>query len=157
MLAFRLAQLMRTYFLPSFNTCFSLTKISVIVSTVVMPTPCWWRRKSMLRLAVIVFSPTVISSRSLNLVCQVTCVCVCVCARVCVRICAPAQPCPTLCDPMDCSPPGSSVHGIFQSRILEWVAISFSKGSSPPRDGIHISCIGRWILYHWATREVKIT
>ena len=77
---------MRTYFLPSFNTCFSLTKISVIVSTVVMPTPCWWRRKSMLRLAVIVFSPTVISSRSLNLVCQVTCVCVCVCACVCVYV-----------------------------------------------------------------------
>ena len=37
-----------------------------------------------------------------------------------------AQSCPTLCDPMDCSPPGSSVHGIFQARILEWVAISFS-------------------------------
>ena len=45
-----------------------------------------------------------------------------------------AQSCPTLCDPMDCSPPGSSVHGIFQARILEWVAISFSRGSSPPRD-----------------------
>ena len=40
------------------------------------------------------------------------------------------QLCPTLCDPMDCSPPGSSVHGIFQARILEWVAISFSRGSS---------------------------
>ena len=39
-----------------------------------------------------------------------------------------AQSCPTLCDPMDCSPPGSSVHGIFQARILEWVAISFSRG-----------------------------
>ena len=37
-----------------------------------------------------------------------------------------AQSCPTLCDPMDCSPPGSSIHGIFQARILEWVAISFS-------------------------------
>ena len=41
-----------------------------------------------------------------------------------------AQSCPTLCDPMDCSPPGSSVHGILQARILEWVAISFSRGSS---------------------------
>ena len=39
------------------------------------------------------------------------------------------QSCPTLCDPMDCSPPGSSIHGIFQARILEWVAISFSRGS----------------------------
>ena len=41
-----------------------------------------------------------------------------------------AQSCPTLCDPMDCSPPCSSVHGILQARILEWVAISFSRGSS---------------------------
>ena len=41
-----------------------------------------------------------------------------------------AQSCPTLCDPMDCSPPGSSVHGIFQARVLEWVAISFSRRSS---------------------------
>ena len=44
------------------------------------------------------------------------------------------QQCLTLCDPMDCSPPGSSVHGIFQARILEWVAISFSRGFSQPRD-----------------------
>ena len=45
-----------------------------------------------------------------------------------------AQLCPTLCDPMDCSPPGSSVHGIFQARKLEWVAISFSRRSSRSRD-----------------------
>ena len=45
-----------------------------------------------------------------------------------------AQSCPTLCDPMDCSSPGSSVHGIFQARLLEWVATSFSRGSSWPRD-----------------------
>ena len=44
------------------------------------------------------------------------------------------QSCPTLCDPMDCSPPGSSVHGTSQARILEWVVISFSRGSSQPRD-----------------------
>ena len=42
--------------------------------------------------------------------------------------------CPTLCDPVDCNPPGSSIHGILQARILEWVAISFSRGSSQPRD-----------------------
>ena len=47
---------------------------------------------------------------------------------------------------MDCNLPGSSVHGILQARILEWVAISFSRGSSQPRDGTLISCIGRWIL-----------
>ena len=45
-----------------------------------------------------------------------------------------AQSCPTLCDPMDCSPPGSSVRGILQARILEWVAISSSRGSSQPGD-----------------------
>ena len=47
----------------------------------------------------------------------------------------------TLCDPMDCSPPGSSIHGILQARILEWVAIPFSRGSSRPRDGTLVSCI----------------
>ena len=45
------------------------------------------------------------------------------------------------CDPMDCSLPGASVHGILQARILEWVAISSSRGSSPPRDQTPISCI----------------
>ena len=52
-----------------------------------------------------------------------------------------AQSCPTLCDPTDCSLPGSSVHGIFQARILERVAISFSRGSSPPRDRTQVSCM----------------
>ena len=46
------------------------------------------------------------------------------------------QSCPTLFNPMDCSPPGSSVHGILQARILEWVAIFFSRGSSGPRDSL---------------------
>ena len=46
------------------------------------------------------------------------------------------------------SPPGSSVHGIAQVRVLEWVAISFSRGTSRPRDGTCISCTGTWILYH---------
>ena len=57
------------------------------------------------------------------------------------------------CDPMDYSPPASSVHGISQTTILEWVAISSSRGSSQPRDWTHIFCIGRQILYHLATRE----
>ena len=64
---------------------------------------------------------------------------------------------PTLCDPMDSSLPGSSVHGIFQARILEWLAISFSRGSSPPRDQNCISSIGRKILYHWSTWEAHTT
>ena len=57
------------------------------------------------------------------------------------------QSCLTLCDPMDCSPPGSSLPGIFQARILEWVAIPFSRGPSWPRDWNRVTCIGRWILY----------
>ena len=52
-----------------------------------------------------------------------------------------AQSCPVLCNPMECSPPGSSVHGILQARILEWVATSFSRGSSLPRDRTQVSCI----------------
>ena len=62
-----------------------------------------------------------------------------------------AQSYPTLCDSVDCSSPGSSVLGISQARILEWVAMPSSRGSSKPRDWTHISCIGRWILYHWTT------
>ena len=52
-----------------------------------------------------------------------------------------AQSCPTLCDPMDCSLPGSSIHGIFQAGILEWIAISFSRRSSWPRDWTRVSHI----------------
>ena len=60
------------------------------------------------------------------------------------------QLCPTPCDPMDCNPPGSSVHGILQARILEWVAMPSSRESSQPRDGpiSYVSYIGRWVLYH---------
>ena len=61
------------------------------------------------------------------------------------------QSCLTLCDPMDYSPPDSSVHGILQGKILEWVAIPSSRESSRPRDQTHVSCvvcIGRWLLYH---------
>ena len=59
----------------------------------------------------------------------------------------------TLCDPMDCSPPGSSVYGIFQARILQWVVISYSRGSSWPRDWTCFYFISRQILYHYATWE----
>ena len=57
------------------------------------------------------------------------------------------------CDLVDCSLPGSSVHGIFQAKILELVAISYSRRSSQPRNWTQVSCIGRWILYHWAPRD----
>ena len=67
-----------------------------------------------------------------------------------------AQSCPTLWDPMDCSPPGFSIHGILQARILEWVAISFSRESSQPRDGTQVSCITGRCFNLWATREAGI-
>ena len=62
------------------------------------------------------------------------------------------QSCLTLCDPIDYSPLGSSVHGLLQASILDWVAVPSSRGSSQFRDGTSISfvsCIGRWVLYHW--------
>ena len=65
-----------------------------------------------------------------------------------------AQSCLTLCDCMDCSPPGSSVHGVFQARVLEWAAISFSRGSSPPRDWTLVSHIVDRHFTVWATREI---
>ena len=70
-----------------------------------------------------------------------------------LHMCSVAQLCLTLCNPLDYSLPGSSVHAIFQARILEWVAISISRRSSQLRDWTHLSCIGRWILYHSATWE----
>ena len=56
---------------------------------------------------------------------------------------------------MDCSLPGSSVRGVFQARILECVAISFSRGSSWPREWTRVFCIGRQILFHWAIWEIQ--
>ena len=65
------------------------------------------------------------------------------------------QLCPALCDLVDCSSPGSSVHEILQARILEWVAMRTSRASSRPRDWTHISCIaGRFFNHHWANWEV---
>ena len=67
-----------------------------------------------------------------------------------------AQSCPVLCDPMDCGPPGFSVHGISQAKTLRCFAISSPRGTSWPRDQTFDPCIsriGRWILYQWVTRE----
>ena len=71
--------------------------------------------------------------------------------------CIVTKSCLPLCDPMNYSMPGSTVHGIFQARIMEWVAISFSRGSSQPRYQTCISCIGRRIIYHWATWEAHFS
>ena len=91
-------------------------------------------------------------------------VCVCACMLSCIQIyfsryyeilwSKVAQSCPTLCDPMDCSLLGSSVHWIFQSRILEWVAISFSRGSSQPRDWTLVFCIAGRHFYHLNHQEI---
>ena len=68
-----------------------------------------------------------------------------------------AQSCLTLCNPMDCSPPCSSVHGIFQARVSGWVAIPFSRGSSQPRDQTEVSYIGGRLFTIRATREASLT
>ena len=84
-------------------------------------------------------------------------------AKTCACVLRP-QLCPTLCNTIDCSPPGSTVHGIFQARILEWIAISYSRGSSRPKDRTLIpciSCIGRQILttepFGKFTRDMETT
>ena len=71
---------------------------------------------------------------------------------VCFKV---SESCLTLCDPRDCSPPGFSVHGILQARILEWVAIPFSRGSSQPRDWTLVSYIASRFFTIWATREAQ--
>ena len=70
--------------------------------------------------------------------------------------CEVAQLCPTLCYPMDCSLPGSSLHGILQARVLEWGAISFSRGSSRCRDRTQVSSTPGRCFNLWATREAHI-
>ena len=71
----------------------------------------------------------------------------------CLSVVSVAKSCLTLWDLHGCSPPVSPVHGILQASLLEWIAISFSRGSSRPRDGTHVSCTGRWVLYCWASRK----
>ena len=74
-----------------------------------------------------------------------------------VQVCSVPYLCLTLFNYMDCSPLGSSAHGIFQARTLEWIAISSSRGCFQPRDWTHVSCgswTDRWILYYWSTWEV---
>ena len=65
------------------------------------------------------------------------------------------QSCPALWDPMECSLPGSSVHGLLQARILKWVAIPFSRVSSQPRDQTQVSCIADRFFTSWATSEAQ--
>ena len=73
---------------------------------------------------------------------------VCVYIDICVCVYSFTELCLTICNPMDYSPPGSFVHGVLQGRILEWVFVPFSRGSSWIRNQTCVSCIGRQILYH---------
>ena len=68
-------------------------------------------------------------------------------------VCVSCSVNPILCNPMDFSPPCSSTHGIFQARVLEWIAFSFSRRSSGPRDWAQVSCTAGRFFTHWATRE----
>ena len=77
-------------------------------------------------------------------------------SNTCGCCCSVTQSCLSLCDPIDCSLPGSSVHEIFQARVLEWAAISFSRGSSQPRDGTWVSHIAGRHFTVWATREAPL-
>ena len=70
-----------------------------------------------------------------------------ICCKVNVKV---TQSCPTLCDSTD-----NTVHGILQARILEWVAVPFSRGSSQPRDRMQVSCIAGKFFTSWATREAQ--
>ena len=74
----------------------------------------------------------------------------------CIQCVQPLKLCPALCNPMDGSPPDSTVHGTFQARILEGLAISFSRGSSWPKDWTCVSSIGKWILYQRTTWEAQV-
>ena len=75
----------------------------------------------------------------------------------CAVLCLVSQSCLTLCDPMVCSLPGSSVHGMLPARILDWVAYPFSRGSSQPKDQTGVSCIAGRFFTCWATREAFAT
>ena len=100
-----------------------------------------------------VFSPKVFML-FLDIFSQLLCiVCGCGCQYVCTKLKVKSLSHVQLCKPMDCSPPGSSIHGILQARILAWVAIFFSRGSSWHRDQSRVSWIGRRMLYCWANRE----
>ena len=74
-------------------------------------------------------------------------------SSICGCVYSVTESCLTLCSPMDCSSPGSSVHGTLQARILEWVAMPSSRGSSQPKDWTQVSCTAGKFFTHWTTWE----
>ena len=105
---------------------------------------CWWEFKLVQPLWQMVW-------RFLKIKIELPCVCVCARARACAKL---LQSCPTLWDPVDYTLPGSSAHGVLQTRILEWISIAYSRGSSQPRDQTWVSCISGRFFTIWATWEV---
>ena len=119
--------------------CLSSANVTVCIYQLQTPGPC---------LALPTTLPTIICSLFLW-------VCFCFADRFIPHMASEiSQLCPTLCDFLDCSLPGSSVHGIFQARILKWVAIAFSRGSSRPRYRTQVSHIVGRCFTVWVTREV---
>ena len=92
--------------------------------------------------------------KSQRMLAQTLCVCMCVCVCVCALA---AQSCPILCNLMDCGSPGFSVRGLLQARILEWVDMPFSGGSSWPRDRTWASRIAGRLFTIWVTRDAPQT
>ena len=95
-----------------------------------------------------------------NVISPVTSAAVSFDAKFTLNVCVhQSQSCPILCNPLDCNWPGSFVHGIFQAKLLEWVSIASSRGSSPPGNRFYISCVsciaGRFFTC-WAIREALI-
>ena len=119
------------------RTCVCAQSLSSVIYLYVLSLPLDWK--------LLGGRDNILFSVSLDLsTSSVPRMCVCVCAQSCLRV----------CNPVDCSLPGSSTHGIFQARILEWAAISSSRGSSGHRDQTLVSCIsctGRRIHHHWET------
>ena len=105
----------------------------------------------LIMIKIIFFLCASVSSNGMVITSETCVVRVCVCVYVSHSVMSDSL------RPMNCSPPGSPVRGISQARILEWVAISSSMGSPRPRDWNRVSCIGRWILCHWATWEAPIS
>ena len=119
--------------------------MNIVISRAPPSNGLWWRLQMERPLAGIEFSV-------ISMCVGGVCVCVCVCSLSCL----------TLCNPLDCSPQGSSVHGIFQARILEWVASSFSRGSSWSRNRTRVFCVsctaGRFFIccHLFGTLEIDL-
>ena len=147
---------MNKVFKSSFRSTAKLRKKYKIVIYLLFPTQhnfpyCQHSTSKFCYTLAISYDPTlifIITLSSLNwgslTVVSIVCMYVCVCVQ-------PLQSCLTLCNAMSCSPPGSSAHGVLQARILEWIAMPSSRGSSQPRDRTHISYVS------YTDRQVLIT